>query len=98
MKKINLVYVYEYKHADIAMVSDKIADDLENVVQEFFKWIGNPANNESFLVSRNGKMVLSVGTDEFLWWLNQYMPTEEGIAVVIKRDTKAVTEYPTADF
>ena len=98
MKKINLVFGYEYKHADILLVPNAIADDLDAVVQEFFRWIGNPANNKRFLVPHNGEMVLSVGTDEFLWWINRYKTTDEDAAVILERDTRAVRDYPTADF
>lgn len=98
MKRINLVFEYDYDDAAILLVSDEIADNINAVVQEFFKWVGNPANNERFLVPYNGKMVLSVGTDAFLWWLNQYKKSEEGDAIVLQEHTTAVEGYPVADF
>lgn len=99
MKNINIVYEEDYEDVDIVQVPDDIADDIDLVVNEFFKWVAIPENHIRFQIENaEGKTVLNIDTEEFLWWLNHIKITDESRAIIIKQHTSVCLEWPVADF
>ena len=71
LKRINVVYDDEFGDVDILLVPDDIADNIGHVVWEFNQWLSLPKNRNQFVVKTiNGYGIISIGTEEFLWWLN----------------------------
>ena len=99
MRLVNLLFDEEYEDVDIISVPDEIADDIDAVAQQFFRWVWIPENRQRFSVPRqNGTPVLSIDTEEFLWWLNNiYLPAGQ-TADVFLQHTHFRPELPTANF
>jgi hypothetical protein len=43
-------------------------------------------------------MVLSIGTEEFLWWINHYAISDLATAAIVKQHTHFCPAYPSAHF
>jgi hypothetical protein len=98
MKPINILYDGLIDDVDIVLVPDEIADSIEQVVGEFWRWLEVPENKKRFLKpDEKWGQVLSVDTKEFLWWMNNIKITGEE-AMILQQHTSFVTEYPTAEF
>ena len=99
MRYINLVYEDDYEDADILLVPDEIADNIDTVMREFFRWIKLSENNFRFKVKiGEGKEVLSIDTEGFLWWLNNVKLQGEAKATIEKQHTMMWKGYPIAEF
>lgn len=71
IKKINLLYEYDYDDVDIILVPESIANNICDIVQEFQYWLSVPINKARFTeIGENGSPYLNVDTEEFLWWQN----------------------------
>ena len=99
MKKLNLVYEYNYKNVDIVLVPNEVADHIDQVVQTFQDWLTNPQNSEPFArYTENGFRYLTIGTNEFVWWLNNICYPNGEKTTVLERSVYYYPEYPMADF
>ena len=99
MRKINLVYDCDYDDVDILMVPDHVAEDIERVVMRFNHWLMDSENRKQFLAPYKGRMELSIGTKEILWWINHHERNEkDAVATVYESHTNFCEDYPTADF
>jgi len=98
LKLINVVFEYEYDDVDILSVPDYIAENIDNVVANFCTWQRDPKNAERFLVPYENRMVLSIGTEEFLWWINHYAISDLATAAIVKQHTHFCPAYPSAHF
>ena len=107
MKKINIIYNYEYDDVseqltiqddvDIVYVPDCICDNLEQNVQEFFNWTN--CLDSGCWKEINGALVCSVDTEDFIRWINQTYPNLEAeSAFIVKQHTKYNSQYPIAEF
>lgn len=99
MKRINIVFEYDYEDVDIMLVPDEIADNIEAIVREFNTWLYNPENRHRFLIENaDGTTVLGIGSLEFLWWLNNYRIRNDESAMIIEQHTSYCPQLPMADF
>lgn len=99
MKHINIVYDDNFDDVDIIAVPDNIARNIESIVNEFMEWLSVPKNRQNFMVqSAEGNLVLSVGTDEFLWWLNCVKLAADARAVLVCQHTVFISGLPVASF
>ena len=99
MQMINLVFDEECKDVDLLMVPKEIACNVDAVVTEFFTWLSDSENQKQFLVSDdNGGSVLSVGTDAFLWWLNNIRILDSNKAYIVRQYAEFSPHLPTAFF
>lgn len=96
MKKINVVYFEQYSDADILLVQDQFAENVDKMLQEFFDYVAAPENRNRFLVPLNGRMVLGIGTKELIWWLNNVAFPNNEEASIVKRNTNYCKDIPTA--
>ena len=48
--------------------------------------------------NEKGEIIFNIDTEEFLWWLNNVAIDSDVKAVIVKRHTLFVPEYPTAEF
>lgn len=97
MKKINLVFDCDFDDVDILLVPDDIADNMDEVIRRFNRWLHNPQNRQRFLVPYQGKMELGIDTGAFLWWLNTHEISNGAAATIIQQHTAFCPNYPTAD-
>ena len=99
LKLINLLYEYDYDDVDIICVPDNIADNIEETVQSYQSWMYKNIDKHSFWrFSASGCKILSLGTDEFLWWLNGQCIKSGEKAHLISSHVKFRDELPFADF
>lgn len=99
MKYINLVYGDDYEDVDILQVPDEIAENINNVMWDFFRWTDLPENKQQLLVTNvNGEIGVGIDTEEFLWWLNNVRIFDGSTAVIVKQHTRLWQGYPIADF
>ena len=99
MKRVYVVFDDEFDDVDILLVPDDIADNIERVVWEFNQWLRIPENRSRFVVKIiNGYGILSINTEEFLWWLNHVRIDTTQKATILTQHTKLVSDYPRAEF
>ena len=99
MRLVNLLFDEEYENVDILSVPDDIADNIDNIAQEFTRWIWFPENRQQFMVTlSDGKECLSFDTKEFLWWLNNIFLSPGQTAAIYLQHTSFHPEHPTANF
>jgi len=99
MKLINILYADEYDDVDIVCVPDFIHDNVQMVVQKFNDWLSSTRDHGYYKKSSNGHEVLSVGTEEFVKWLNDnYIQCENKKIIVVEAHTKHNPDYSTAEF
>ena len=99
MKTINIVFDDLYNDVALLLVPDEIADSVDMVVWEFNNWLSVSDNQQRFLVPyTNETMVLAIGTEEFLWWLNHVKIIDKNKASIIRQHTQYVPSFPTAHF
>ena len=99
MKMINVVFDEMYDDVDLLLVPDEIADSVDMVVWAFNNWLSVTENQQRFLVPyTNETMVLGIGTEEFLWWLNHVKIISENKASIVSQHTQFVPSFPAAHF
>ena len=99
MKQINVLYDDDFEDVDILLVPDDIALHIDDVTQQFIKWLNIPENRCRFLIlNGSGNQVLGVDTEEFLWWLNHIKILDEQKASIVCQHTKYINTLPTAEF
>lgn len=106
MKLINVIYDYEYDDitdtitvtgdVDIIKVPDFVSDNIDDIVQKFFRWT-ELSENKKIYENENG--ILCIGANEFVEWLNEnYYQCENQKIVIIETNTKYNPDYPSAWF
>ena len=99
MKTINLIYECGYNDVDILCVPDYVADNIEYVEQEFLHWINNePLSHLPHRFKkkdRTGHTIITLGTGEFIWWLNNLFITNGERASIIEMHGYYRPEYPS---
>ena len=99
MKRINIVFDDNLDDVDILSVPDFIADNIEQITQQFFNWVADPNNSKRWTYTdQSGRTVLGIGTEEFLWWLNNILSDGDSYAAVYREHTAFRVEYPSAEF
>lgn len=115
MKLINIAYDYEYDEddvlidmgtVDVVLVPDYVYNNLDVIVQKFFNWTDNVVRNaksnehpEYWAKLDNGEIVMNVGTEHFVKWLNDnYFNCEHQKSVIIATEVEYNPSYPTAKF
>ena len=115
MKLINVAYDYEYDDndvlidmgpVDILCVPDYVHDHLEDIVKEFDYWVGDEVyegekskHPEYWAQQENGEVVMNVGTEHFINWLNDhYYHCENKKSYMVEENTTYNPDYPTAEF
>lgn len=97
MRKINVLFEYDYEDVDIVSVPDYIAENIESVLFDFFKWLKEPKNQQRFHVQYDGKTVLSIDTNALIWWINRYDCAVDEPAFIVETHTRFCPDYPVAD-
>ena len=115
MKLINMAYDYEYDDndilidmgiVDIVLVPEFVCNNLNEIVQKFFDWIDDVVQNsrqkdyqEYWEYCENGEEIITVGTENFVKWLNDnYFYCENQESVIVTTETEYNPSYPTAMF
>lgn len=99
MKRVCVVFDDEFDDVDIILVPDDIADNIECVVWEFNQWLRMPENRSRFVIRIiDGYEMISINTEEFVWWLNQFRIDAAQKAIILIQHTELVSDYPRAEF
>ena len=99
MKKINLLYGNDTSDVDILCVPNHIADNIENITQQFFNWMGDINNVHNYRrTNEMGEPYLEIDTEAFVWWLNNYYPHVDEIVAIFEQHVDFCPDYPTAEF
>lgn len=92
MKIINLVF--DEDDADLLLLPDNVAENLDILFNKFSAWLRIPENEERFLVPHNGKRVLGINTKDIVWWLNTYATSSDEKVIILKQNVKPDPQYP----
>ena len=99
MKKINVVYDGCMDDVDIIQVPDVVAENIEDITQEFFDWMSSTYDHDFWKMDNKGNQYLECETEAFIDWINREF---SGIcnenALIILQHTKYNKEYPSAEF
>lgn len=115
MKLINVAYDFEYDDndnlidmgtVDILCVPDYVHDNLDEIVKKFNYWVGDEVyfgeknkHPEYWAKLDNGEVVMNVGTEHFVKWLNDnYFNCEHQKSVIIATEAEYNPSFPTAKF
>ncbi len=80
---------------DIVSIPDEIADNLEKIVNEFFRWMFDETNNHKYWVVEGGKKkYCSYSTEAFIDWLNRFMTKEEKAKIIAISSTQIDDTLP----
>ena len=71
------------KYVDIVNIPDEVAENLDEVVSEFFKWMFDKTNNHKYWVMEEGKKkYCSYTTEAFIDWINEFITKEEKATII----------------
>ena len=71
------------EYVDIINMPDEIAGNLDEVVNEFLKWMFDKTNDHKYWIIEDGqKKYCSYATEAFVDWLNQFITKEEKTTIV----------------
>lgn len=99
MTKVNVLFADEFEDVDIIIVPENIASNIEKITQQFFNWIGKHDNKKHFeKLNESGLTCVSIGTQEFIWWLNNYVIHSAPYSYIYEKHTVLCPDYPTAEF
>ena len=99
MQRINVMFGNDILDVDILIVPDHVADNIDDITQSFFEWMSNKGNSHEYWIKNSrGECVLALGTDAFLWWLNNHYITTKEFAHMHEQHTRFCAEYQTAEF
>lgn len=99
MKKINIVYDGYLDDVDIIRVPDVVAENIEDVTQDFFNWMSSTSDHGFWRRDSKGNQHLECETEAFIEWINREFTEEynEKASIILKH-TKYNEEYPLAEF
>ncbi len=85
---------------DLIAVPDDVAENVEIVTQQFFRWMANQNNDHNFWSTENnlGIKSLALDTDAYLWWLNKHYIKSNEKAYLVSSHVKFHKDLPFADF
>lgn len=99
MVRVNILYADNIEDADIILVPENIAQNIEFFTQKFFDWVYANENQKLFQKTDSlGRVYVSIGTQDFIWWLNEYEISTIPYASIVKEHTTCCPNYPTAQF
>ena len=102
MKIINIVFDGDFSDVDLIEVPDYIAENIEEITQDFLDWVVQPVNRVLFTkiihTDNEAKECLSVGTAEFIWWLRKFEIDSNDTITLLAEHVSFHPEYPSADF
>ena len=71
------------RYVDIVNIPDEVAENLDEVVSEFFKWMFDKTNNHKYWVMEEGKKkYCSYTTEAFIDWINEFITKEEKATII----------------
>ena len=85
--------------ADLILVPEDIAEQIDDIAHQFFRWAADPASVHNFwAILPNGKKALALDTKEFVWYLNHHVITNGKRAEIVAQHIPYDSKYPTAYF
>ena len=85
MMLVNITFDDEesLKYVDIVSVPDEVAGNLDEVVNDFLKWMFDKTNNHKYWVIEGGKKkYCSYSTEAFIDWINQFIVKKEKATII----------------
>ena len=99
MKKVNVVFDEDYNDVDIILVPISISEEIENYLQCFFDWATAIPNREKYeITDQFGKTVVSLGTFEFVNWLNEHVLVFPEYATILEQHTEYLPDASVIEF
>ena len=99
MEIINVVFDGDYEDVDIILVPESIVDEIEIYLQSFFDWATDTPNRKKYEVTDQfGRIVVSLGTVEFVNWLNQCILAPPEQAGILEQHTTFLANKPVIEF
>lgn len=72
MEPVCILYDDMYDGADIIAVPDSLYDNIQELGQQFCRWLGE-AEHDFWATSPNGERYVILETSGFVWWLNKQL-------------------------
>lgn len=89
----------DLEYVDIINMPDEIERDLDEVVNEFLRWLFDKTNDHKYWVIEDGqKSFCSYSTGAFVDWLNQYITKKEKTAIVAVSSRQIDDTHPIIYF
>ena len=94
---VNVIYEMDF---DIIDVPDSIANNINDIQQEFFNWLFDESNDHGYWIISNGIKCCAYGTKEFVKWINDNLAYEsdEKAKIISRNLTGLNNNYPTIYF
>lgn len=71
------------RYVDIVNIPDEVAENLDEVVSEFYKWMFDKTNNHKYwVIEENKKKYCSYTTEAFIDWINEFITKEEKATII----------------
>ena len=96
MKKIIIVFEYDYEDCDIVSVPDFVADNVEKYTQEFLTWLSSDNCSSEYYLSMSKEVICE--TDGLVKWLNENICSKNEQAVILEQHVRFVDNLPIVDF
>ena len=99
MQKVMILFDGIEDDADLILVPDAMAERINTIAHEFFRWAADPGSVHDFWATQpNGKRVLALDTSAFIWYLNHHVITNGEQAEIVAQHIHYDPQYPTAYF
>ena len=99
MKKVNVVYEYDFNEVDIILIPDFVEEKLNEYVQKFFNWLAQSTDSRFCKITKSGYIVHLCDTEGFLYWLNTFViDSDQDKATMLLEKVPYNPGYKMADF
>ena len=99
MQNVMILFDGTEDDADLILVPEDMAEHINTIAHEFFRWAADPSSVHDFWAMQpNGRKVLALGTNEFIWYLNHHVITSGEQAEIVAQHIHYDPQYPTAYF
>jgi hypothetical protein len=99
MRKIIIVYEYDYDDCDIVLVPNFVAKNVDSYSNSFLRWLErSDLPSHYYAILPSGEKCISCETEGFVEWLNNYVCPKDEQAVIVNQHIKFDERYPMVDF
>ena len=99
MKYVNVVFGDDLSDVDIISAPDDVAENIEDLGQQFCNWLSNDEAYEYRRVAENGIIYGILETNGFVTWLNRFHCGDiDEKAVIVVEHTDIDFDLPIVEF
>ena len=72
MKKVNVVYEYDFNEVDIILIPDFVEEKLNEYVQKFFNWLAQSTDSRFCKITKSGYGCLTTQVQKVIFLAMEY--------------------------